>query len=87
MGKGKKCSKEGEGHRKCRFRLGEHQIPSVIEKLVKNLGKVRVQIPSRQPVLTWRRVPERFKPCVYQHVMLPRILRPLLIYEVQLIAE
>ena len=40
MGKGKKCSKEGEGHRKCRFRLGEHQIPSVIEKLVKNLGKV-----------------------------------------------
>lgn len=40
MGKGKKCSKEGEGHRKFRFRLGEHQIPSVIEKLVKNLGKV-----------------------------------------------
>ncbi len=78
------------------FRLGEYQIPSVTERPVKSLGKVfNCRLNDRDSVKAtgadlegwlWLRtvdksgLPGRF--WVYQHGILPRILWPLLIYEV-----
>lgn len=87
---------EGEVTDKFCFRLGEQLIPSVTEKPVKSLGKVfncslddrdsiKVTSADLEGSLTTvdkSGLPGRFKAWIYQHVFLPRILWPLLIYEV-----
>ncbi len=88
--------KKGKVTDRFRFRLGEHQIPSVTERPVKSLGKVfNCRLNDRDSIKAtgadlegWLRtvdksgLPGRFKAWVYQHGILPRILWPLLIYEV-----
>lgn len=78
------------------FRLGEDLIPSVTEKTVKSLGKVfscsLKDTDSIKATISdlerWLRtvdksgIPGKFKAWIYQHGILPRILWPLLIYEV-----
>lgn len=78
------------------FRQGEHQILSVAEEPVKSLGKCFncslndkgfIKVNSADPEGWLRTVdksglPGRFKVWVYQHGILPRILWPLLNYEV-----
>lgn len=81
---------------KFRFRLGEDQIPLVTEKPVKSFGKVfscslkeADSIKATSANLEgWLRavdtsgLPEKFKDWGFQHGFFPRILWPLLIYEV-----
>ncbi len=88
--------KKGKVTDRFRFRLGEHQIPSVTERPVKSLGKAfNCRLNDRDSIKAtgadlegWLRtvdksgLPGRFKAWVYQHGILPRILWPLLIYEV-----
>ncbi|KAK0146299.1 hypothetical protein N1851_014401 [Merluccius polli] len=78
--------KKGKVTDKFRFRLGEHKIPSVTEKPVKSLGKVfNCSLNDRGSIKATSAesgLPGRFKAWVYQHGILPRILWPLLIYEV-----
>ncbi len=88
--------KKGKVTDRFRFRLGEHQIPSVTERPVKSLGKAfNCRLNDRDSIKVtgadlegWLRtvdksgLPGRFKAWVYQHGILPRILWPLLIYEV-----
>ncbi len=88
--------KKGKVTDRYRFRLGEYQIPSVTERPVKSLGKVfNCRLNDRDSIKAtsadlegWLRtvdksgLPGRFKAWVYQHGILPRILWPLLIYEV-----
>lgn len=88
--------KKGRVTDRFRFSLGEDLIPSVTEKSVKSLGKVfncslkdadSIKATSAD-LESWLRsvdksdLPGRFKAWVYQHGILPRILWPLLIYEV-----
>ncbi len=79
-----------------RFRLGEYQMTSVAERPAKSLGKVfNCRLNDRDSIKAtgadleeWLRtvdksgLPGRFKAWVYQYGILPRILWPLLIYEV-----
>ncbi len=88
--------KKGKVTDRFRFRLGEYQIASVTERPVKSLGKVfNCRLNDRDSIKAtstdlegWLRtvdkseLPGRFKAWVYQHGILPRILGPLLIYEV-----
>ncbi|XP_059199347.1 uncharacterized protein LOC131979398 [Centropristis striata] len=88
--------KKGKVTDRFRFSLGLHQIPSVTERPVKSVGKVFTcslkdadSIKATSADLEgWLRtvdksgLPGRFKAWVYQHGILPRILWPLLIYEV-----
>ncbi|RXN04375.1 reverse transcriptase [Labeo rohita] len=88
--------KKGKVTDEFRFRLGQHQIPSVTEKPVKSLGKAfSCSLNDRDSIREsstdmegWLRavdrsgLPGRFKAWVYQHGILPRLLWPLLIYEV-----
>ncbi len=88
--------KKGKVTDRFRFRLGEHQIPSVTERPVKSLGKAfNCRLNDKDSIKAtgadlegWLRtvdksgLPGRFKAWVYQHGILPRILWPLLIYEV-----
>ncbi|RXN12199.1 reverse transcriptase [Labeo rohita] len=88
--------KKGKVTDEFRFRLGQHQIPSFTEKPVKSLGKAfNCSLNDRDSIREtstdmegWLRavdrsgLPGRFKAWVYQHGILPRLLWPLLIYEV-----
>lgn len=79
-----------------RFALGGTKIPTVTEKPVKSLGKVfdsslkdaaAVQ-QTKSDLTAWliaidkSGLPGKFKAWMYQHGVLPRILWPLLVYEV-----
>ncbi|XP_061772124.1 uncharacterized protein LOC133562186 [Nerophis ophidion] len=78
------------------FSLGTTKIPSLTEEPVKSLGKVfncslRDAASTRstnQDLETWLTVvdksglPGKFKAWIYQHGILPRILWPLMVYEV-----
>ncbi|CAJ1075238.1 LOW QUALITY PROTEIN: uncharacterized protein LOC109089580 [Xyrichtys novacula] len=79
-----------------RFMLGDIRIPSVSEKPVKSLGKLFTgdlkDTAARQGTSddldTWLSavdksgLPGKFKAWIYQHGILPRLLWPMLIYEV-----
>ncbi|XP_056127556.1 uncharacterized protein LOC130105540 [Rhinichthys klamathensis goyatoka] len=79
-----------------RFMLGDTIIPSVSEKPVKSLGKLfthnlkdtAARKGTSDDFDTWLSavdksgLPGRFKAWIYQHGILPRLLWPLLIYEV-----
>ncbi|KAJ3594798.1 hypothetical protein NHX12_004104 [Muraenolepis orangiensis] len=81
---------------KFRFNIADTAIPSISEKPVKSLGKVfdcslrdTTSIQSTCTELDgWLKsvdksgLPGKFKAWVYQHAILPRILRPLLVYAV-----
>ncbi|XP_069366366.1 uncharacterized protein [Paralichthys olivaceus] len=79
-----------------RFALGGIRIPSVTEKPVKTLGKIfdsslkdsAAIKQTKCDLATWLTtidksgLPGKFKAWIYQHGVLPRILWPLLVYEV-----
>uniref|UniRef100_A0A3B1JAJ2 Reverse transcriptase domain-containing protein n=1 Tax=Astyanax mexicanus TaxID=7994 RepID=A0A3B1JAJ2_ASTMX len=88
--------KRGKVVDKFRFSIGGASIPTVSEKPVKSLGKefnsslkdsVSVQ-GTCQELESWLRavdrsgLPGKFKAWIYQHGILPRVLWPLLVYEV-----
>ena len=88
--------KKGKVTDRFRFNIEGKQIPTISEKPVKSLGKVfdsslkdssSVQS-TCQELDSWLRavdrsgVPGKFKAWIYQHGILPRILWPLLVYEV-----
>nr|XP_061785060.1 uncharacterized protein LOC133576095 [Nerophis lumbriciformis] len=88
--------RKGRVEDKHRFSLDGVPIPSVSEKPVKSLGKIfdstlkdKAAVQSAHVELkTWLSavdksgLPGKFKAWIYQHGILPRILWPLLIYEV-----
>ncbi|XP_049337547.1 uncharacterized protein LOC125802987 [Astyanax mexicanus] len=88
--------RKGRVVEKYRFNLDGVLIPSVSEKPVKSLGKIfdstlkdKAAVQSTQAELkSWLSaveksgLPGKFKAWIYQHGILPRILWPLLIYEV-----
>nr|XP_057943465.1 uncharacterized protein LOC131138512 [Doryrhamphus excisus] len=88
--------RKGKVEDKHRFNLNGVPIPSVSEKPVKSLGKIfdstlkdKAAVQSANAELkTWLSVvdksglPGKFKAWIYQHGILPRLLWPLLIYEV-----
>ncbi|XP_061733213.1 uncharacterized protein LOC133536595 [Nerophis ophidion] len=88
--------KKGKVTGKFCFSLGTTKIPSLTEEPVKSLGKVfncslRDAVSTRstnQDLETWLTVvdksglPGKFKAWIYQHGILPRILWPLMVYEV-----
>lgn len=80
------------------FTLGDPKIPSVSEKPGKSLGNFFTsnlkdtaarQVTSND-LVTWLKavdksgLPGKFKAWIYQHGILPRLLWPLLIYEISL---
>ncbi|XP_075304756.1 retrovirus-related Pol polyprotein from type-1 retrotransposable element R2 [Odontesthes bonariensis] len=88
--------KKGKVSEKYRFSIEDTQIPSVGEKPVKSLGKIydctlrdtaALQATSEE-LGTWLRavdksgLPGKFKVWLYQHGILPRLLWPLLVYNV-----
>ncbi|XP_061896860.1 uncharacterized protein LOC133645950 [Entelurus aequoreus] len=90
--------KKGKLADKFRFFVDGTAIPSITEKPVKSLGKVfdcslrdtaAIQTTIKE-LQTWLSavdksgLPGRFKAWIYQHGVLPRILWPLLLYEVPL---
>lgn len=90
--------KRGKVTGQFRFSLGGIQIPSVGEKPVKSLGKVfdctlkdtaALQATSEE-LGTWLTavdksgLPGKFKARIYQHGILPRLLWPLLVYDVRM---
>ncbi|XP_038154112.1 uncharacterized protein LOC119791846 [Cyprinodon tularosa] len=88
--------KRGKVINKFIFTLGGTQIPSITEKPMKSLGKVfncslrdtAAINATNQDLEAWLAtvdksgLPGKFKAWVYQHGILPRILWPLLVYEV-----
>ncbi|XP_061571176.1 uncharacterized protein LOC133424524 [Cololabis saira] len=90
--------KKGKVVDKFRFFVDGTAIPSISEKPVKSLGKVfdcslrdtaavRTTIKELETWLTAvdkSGLPGRFKAWIYQHGILPRVLWPLLVYEVPL---
>ncbi|XP_067296477.1 uncharacterized protein [Pseudorasbora parva] len=88
--------KKGKVSDRFRFTLGETMIPSVTEKPAKSLGKffdssLKDSAAIKQTkcdLTTWliaidrSGLPGKFKTWIYQHGVLPRILWPLLVYEV-----
>lgn len=90
--------RKGRVHDQFHFRIGEDLIPTVSERPIKSLGKwFRVELNDRESVKemlgqaeAWMRavdrsgLPGRFKLWGYQHGVLPRLLWPLLMYEVPL---
>ncbi|XP_073696141.1 uncharacterized protein [Garra rufa] len=88
--------KKGKVTDKFHFSLGTTKIPSLTEEPVKSLGKVfkcslrdAASIKAtNQDLEAWLAVvdksglPGKFKAWIYQHGILPRILWPLLVYEV-----
>lgn len=78
------------------FALGETPIPTVTEKPVKSLGKVfnsslrdsDALLQAKADLTSWLTaidksgLPGKFKTCIYQHEVLPRLLWPLLVYKV-----
>ncbi|XP_075315189.1 uncharacterized protein LOC142375145 [Odontesthes bonariensis] len=88
--------KKGMVSEKYRFSIEDTQIPTVGEKPVKSLGKIyyctlrdtaALQATSEE-LGTWLRavdksgLPGKFKAWLYQHGILPRLLWPLLVYNV-----
>ncbi|KAK7916460.1 hypothetical protein WMY93_012221 [Mugilogobius chulae] len=88
--------RKGKVDNKCQFSIAGTTIPTITEKPVKSLGKVfdsslkdtesiKATIESLD---IWLKavdrsgLPGKFKAWIYQHGVLPRILWPLLIYEV-----
>ncbi len=79
-----------------RFTLGGTQIPLVSEKPIKSLGKmfdkslkdaascqqIRSDLTACLTAIDKYRLPGKFKAWMYQHAILPRLLWPLLVYEV-----
>ena len=88
--------KKGRVQNRFRFKIGENIIPTVQEQPVKCLGKwYRADLNDRQSVKemltqveTWMTsleksgLPGKYKAWGYQHGVLPRLLWPLLVYEV-----
>jgi hypothetical protein len=88
--------KKGKVQDRCRFRIGGELIPTVTEKPVKYLGKLFTSaLNDRQGVrefmttaAEWLRavdksgLPGKFKAWCYQHGVLPKLLWPMLIYEI-----
>lgn len=88
--------KKGKVTEKFHFSIKGAKIPSLSEQPVKSLGKVfdsslrdSASVQSTcQELGSWLRVidrsglPGKFKAWIYQHGVLPRILWPLLVYEV-----
>ncbi len=78
------------------FTLGGTQIPSVSEKPIKSLGKmfdqslmdaascqqIKSDLTAWLTAIDKSRLPGKFKAWMYQHAILPRLLWPLLVYEV-----
>ncbi|XP_072560565.1 uncharacterized protein [Paramormyrops kingsleyae] len=89
-------SRKGRVEDKFRFHMNGLQIPSLTEKPVKSLGKLfdvtlrdTVAIQAMHAELeTWLAavdragLPGKFKAWIYQHGILPRLLWPLLMYQV-----
>ena len=92
--------KKGKVENKYRFKVEDQTIPTVTEKTVKSLGKMFVHNlndieavkETRKQVTNWMEaidrsgLPGKFKAWCYQHGVLPRLLWPLLVYEVPLTA-
>ena len=90
--------KKGKVVDKFRFFLSGTEIPSIIEKPVKSLGKLFdsslrdtaaiqstvTELESWLAAVDKSGLPGKFKTWIYQHGILPRILWPLLVYEVPL---
>lgn len=88
--------KKGKVTDQFRFSLGDIQIPSVGEKPVKSLGKIydctlkdtaSLQTTTKQLGIWLTAVdksglPGKYKAWIYQHGILPRLLWPLLVYDV-----
>ncbi|XP_067284127.1 uncharacterized protein [Pseudorasbora parva] len=88
--------KKGKVSNKFSFTLGKTQIPSITDKPVKSLGKVfdcslkdtaaihatNIELEGWLAAVDKSGLPGKFKAWIYQHGILPRILWPLLIYEV-----
>ncbi|XP_063050108.1 uncharacterized protein LOC134444859 [Engraulis encrasicolus] len=88
--------KKGKVSEKFRFSIGDTQIPSVGEKPVKSLGKIydctlrdtAALQATTEELGTWLTavdksgLPGKFKAWLYQHGILPRLLWPLLVYNV-----
>ena len=88
--------KKGKVTDQFRFSLGGIQIPSVGEKPVKSLGKIfdctlkdtAALRATTEELGTWLTavdksgLPGKFKAWIYQHGILPRLLWPLLVYDV-----
>ncbi len=88
--------KKGKVADRFRFTLEGSQIPSVTERPVKSLGKIfdsslkdtAALQQTRNDVTNWLTavdksgLPGKYKTWMYQHGILPRILWPLLVYEV-----
>lgn len=88
--------KKGKVENKYRFRIGADTIPTLTDNPVKSLGKwFRACLNDKEAVsdmlqqtTVWMKatdrsgLPGRFKTWCFQHGILPRILWPLLIYEV-----
>lgn len=88
--------KKGKVADRFRFALGGTPIPTVTEKPVKSLGKVfnsslrdsDALLQAKADLTSWLTaidksgLPGKFKTCIYQHGVLPRLLWPLLVYEV-----
>lgn len=90
--------KRGGVQDRFRFKIGKDTIPTVTEKPVKSLGKwYRADLNDKDSVnemlnqaeewlkaLERRGLPGKYKTWGYQHGILPRLLWPLLVYEVPL---
>lgn len=88
--------KKGKVADRFRFAIGGTPIPTVTEKPVKSLGKVfnsslrdadalqqtKAELTSWLAAIDKSGLPGKFKTWIYQHGVLPRLLWPLLVYEV-----
>ncbi|XP_062872774.1 uncharacterized protein LOC134334411 [Trichomycterus rosablanca] len=88
--------KKGKVVDRFRFAIGETAIPSVTDKPVKSLGKVvnsslrdsgalqqtKADLTAWLAAIDKSGLPGKFKTWIYQHGVLPRLLWPLLVYEV-----
>ncbi|XP_076844394.1 uncharacterized protein LOC143489330 [Brachyhypopomus gauderio] len=88
--------KKGRVADRYRFAIGGTPIPTVTEKPVKSLGKVfnssmrdfealqqtKAELTSWLTAIDKSGLPGKFKAWMYQHGVLPRLLWPLLVYEV-----
>ena len=88
--------KKGKVVNKFRFQIAGQDIPTLMEKLVKSLGKmfhhtlkdttaineIVNNLKTRIKKVDKSGLPGRFKTWLYQHAILPRILWPLTIYSV-----
>ena len=92
--------KKGKVDNKHRFTVEGKTIPTLTEKPVKSLGKtfnsslkdtssvhqLRIELRKWLDAIDKTGLPGKYKAWIYQHGVLPRLLWPLLIYEVPLAA-